>query len=390
MTDERLRDLLDERVADLEPTDLGEGAWRAARRVRRRRAATTAAAAVAAVVLALVVVRPTGEDGGPVRPVQPVGTPTASGAVDADVERGGEHRGAPTWWAPDVAGEAGLPVLDGTPFPAEIDLADGAPAHRPGVEAVAVFEVAGEGAGPGRVVVVGTDRTSYSLDVARLDPVTDEEGNVLSPLGEESLSPDGRHVFFVQERSLEVYDLREGTWDSYETVPWLAEGARWISATEVWAPGELGPPDGTGTTYDVTGAEPVTPLPSLPRVRDVVDEPYGPVRTSSGGGVAQAEYLADPVTAPDGRSEGSADALAARVGSGDVHLLVMPGQGGRWKACCPVVGWLDDRTVLLQSRSGSAGILAWRVGTPDLRRVSRLVGWAPGDEVPIGSFADPS
>lgn len=389
MTDERLRDLLEEQVADLEAADLADAAWRDARRIRRRRAATGAAAAVAAVVVAVVVVRPVGDDGGPVRPAG-TPSPTASTAVDARVERGGDHRGAPTWWAPDVAGESGLPALDGTPFPAQIDLAAGAPAHRPGVEAVAVFEVAGEGAAPGRVVVLGTDRTSYSLDVARLDPVTDEQGNVLTPLVEESLAPDGRHVFFVQDSSLEVYDLAAGTWESYDTVPWLAEGARWISDTEVWAPGELGPPDGTGTTYDVTGAEPVTALPTPPRVHDVSDEPYGPVRTSDGGGVAQAEYLADAVTGPDGSAAASLDAVAARVGGGDVHLLVTPGQGGRWKSCCPVVGWLDDRTVLVQSRSGSAALLAWRVGTPDLQRVSRLVGWVPGDEVPVGSFADPS
>ena len=51
MTDQRLRDLLEERVADLPVTDLVDGAWDRARAVRRRRAAVAGAAvAVLAVV----------------------------------------------------------------------------------------------------------------------------------------------------------------------------------------------------------------------------------------------------------------------------------------------------------------------------------------------------
>ncbi|MCX6400893.1 MAG: hypothetical protein NTX33_13315 [Propionibacteriales bacterium] len=388
MTDQRLRDLLHEHVADLAPTDLGARAWQGARRTRQRRAAGVAGAAVATVVVVAGSLAIAKDDGG--SPADPAPTPTTEQSTVGSpvVEPGADYRGAKTWWAPPSAEERNLPILGGTPLPDEIDLAPGAPAHPAGMRAVAVFELAGESGAPGRVVVVGADRTSYSLDVGRLDPVTDEVGNVFQPLGEESLAPDGRHVFFVQKSALEVYDLITGAWATYETVPWLAESARWISATEIWAPGELGSPDGTGTTYDVTGAEP-TSVPTDPRVWDTSDEPFGPVRESAGGGVAQAMFLAEPATGPTGGPVGGTDALAARTGDDEVHLLVAPGfDDGRWKGCCPVVGWLDDETVLLQSRSNESRILAWRVGTPDLQRVSRLVGWEPGQESAVGSFAD--
>lgn len=389
MTDQRLRDLLRDHVADVEPVDLGTRAWAGARLARQRRAAVVAGAAVATVAVVAGSLALAKDDGG--SPADPAPTPTTeqSAVGSPVVEPGADYRGAKTWWAPPSAEERNLPLLGGTPLPDEIDLAGGAPAHRPGKRAVAVFEIRGDSVAPGRVVVVGTDGASYSLDVGRLDRVTDEEGNALSPLTQESLAPDGQHVFFIQDSSLEVYDLTTGKWATYETVPWLAESARWISDVEVWAPGELGSPDGPGTAYDVTGSGRDTTLPEVPRVWDTADEPWGPVRVSAGGGVAQAAFLADAASDPKGVPMGGLDALAARVDDGDVQLLVMPGpDDGRWKGCCPVVGWLDDRTVLLQSRSNESRILAWRVGTADLQRVSRLTGWTPGEEVPVGSFAD--
>lgn len=393
MTDQRLRDLLHEQVAELEPSDLSGAAWAGARRIRQRRVAVVAGSAVAVVAVvagSLVLAR---GDGG--EPTDPAPTPTTEQSVQsASVEPGRDYRGAKTWWAPSSAAEKDLPLLRGTPLPDEIDLAEGAPAHPAGVRAVAVYQLAGESVAPGRVVVIGADRTSYSLDVGRLDRVTDEQGNAQSALTQESLAPDGKHVFFVQDSSLEVYDLMKGSWSSYDIVPWMGEQALWLNSAEVWTPGELGPPDGVGTTYDVTGSgiDSSSGGPDVPRVWDTSDEPFGPIRVSRKDGAAQAMFLAEPATGPTGGPVGGTDAVAARVGTvegEDVHLLVMPGlDEGRWKGCCPVAGWLDDETVLLQSRSGTSRILAWRVGTPDLQRVSRLVGWEPGEEVPVGSFAD--
>lgn len=389
MTDQRLRDLLHEQVADLESTDRSAAAWAGARRIRQRRITVVASAAVATVAVVAGSLVLTKGDGG--EPTDPAPTPTTERSVQSSsVEPGRDYRGAKTWWAPSDAAEKDLPLLRGTPLPDEIDLAEGAPAHPTGVRAVAVYQLSGESAAPGRVVVIGTDGASYSLDVGRLDPVTDEQGNALTPLMAESLAPDGKRVFFIQESSLEVYDLTTGTWATYATVRWLAEGARWISATDIWAPGELGRPNGIGTTYDAAGGSPDTSWSAPRRVWDTSDEPFGIVRETQGGGVAQAMFLAEAALDPQGVSMGGLDAVAAKVNWGDVaHLLVMPGpDSGRWKGCCPVVGWLDDATVVLQSRSNTSRILAWRVGTPDLQRVSRLVGWEPGEEVPVGTFAD--
>ncbi|KRA31307.1 MULTISPECIES: hypothetical protein [unclassified Nocardioides] len=391
MTEERLKELFEERVADLHAPDLGAAAWTAARRTRRRWTAAVAVAAVAVIAVTAGVLT-VGRDGDPVDPVNTPQVLLPEAVADAVAEPGSDYRGAQTWWAPSVADEADLPELESLPYPPEISLAPGLPPHPAGVPAHAVYELSGDNPRPGRVVIVGHDGSTYSLDVGRLDPVTDEEGNALSPLTSESLAPDGEHVFFVQKSSLEVYDLTTGEWTTYDTVPWLAEQARWLSASEVWVPGELGRPDGVGTTYDVTGAGSGSSSLDLPRVWDTSDEPWGPIRSSRGDGAAQAMFLADEATGPDGRAMGGLDALAARVGPNegeDVQLLVMPGlDDGRWKGCCPVIGWLDDRTVLLQSRSNTSRILAWRVGTADLRRVSRITGWESGQEVPVGSFAD--
>lgn len=60
---------------------------------------------------------------------------------------------------------------------------------------------------------------------------------------------------------------------------------------------------------------------------------------------------------------------------------------GRWKQCCSVGGWLDIDTVLFESRHEDARVLAWRVGTPDVYRVSDVRGWTPGEESYVASFA---
>ena len=51
-------------------------------------------------------------------------------------------------------------------------------------------------------------------------------------------------------------------------------------------------------------------------------------------------------------------------------MLAFDLDGGRFKGCCPVLGWYDDHTVLV----GSNGIrvLAWDIETGDLFRVADL------------------
>ncbi len=140
-------------------------------------------------------------------------------------ERGGQYGGVPVWWAPTTDEEADLPQLTGSGLPEQIDLSEIAGEVPVGMRAAGLFQLWGEQ--PGQVVVVGADGASYSLDVSRLEPVTDG-GGLRPPVTQESLSPDGRYAFFVQERSLEVYDFDRATWT---TIPaeqrWTVESAEW-------------------------------------------------------------------------------------------------------------------------------------------------------------------
>ena len=47
---------------------------------------------------------------------------------------------------------------------------------------------------------------------------------------------------------------------------------------------------------------------------------------------------------------------------------------GRFKNCCPVAGWLDDDTVVYESRQTRAVLVSWRVGSHDFGLVSRIHG----------------
>ena len=59
------------------------------------------------------------------------------------------------------------------------------------------------------------------------------------------------------------------------------------------------------------------------------------------------------------------------------------GLGGRFKDCCPVAGWLDDDTVVYESKQTEPALVAWTVGTDRFRLVSRIKG-----QYFVASFAD--
>jgi hypothetical protein len=59
------------------------------------------------------------------------------------------------------------------------------------------------------------------------------------------------------------------------------------------------------------------------------------------------------------------------------------GHEGRFLQCCPVAGWLDDRTLVYESRQTNPALVAWTVGTDDFGLVSRIEG-----QYLLASFAD--
>lgn len=101
-------------------------------------------------------------------------------------------------------------------------------------------------------------------------------------------------------------------------------------------------------------------------------DPWGAI-ASTGDRVAQDVFLAGPV---DGTGVSNPEAVVVRTGDHVDVLTMWPmATATRQKGCCEVLGFLDDDTVLFASRSTEGyRLLAWRVGTPEVSLVSRLVG----------------
>ncbi|MCD4533866.1 hypothetical protein LRP67_07210 [Nocardioides sp. cx-169] len=384
MTTDRLRDLLHDQVSDVTTHDLSAAAWRHGQRIRRRRGIAvvggTAAAALAVTVGVSVLDEPAGRPAD-LSTTTPAPTPGPTAEPDprpTSSEPDARYAGAPVWVGPRPGEEADLPRLVGTGLPEEIDLSSGAPTAAGIGRAVGVLGVWPDG-DLSRVVAVGADGSSYAVPVEGvLERVADAGGNVGSALTSESLSPGGRRAFFVQERSLEVYDFATGEWTSIATPPFLAEGAIWLTDSEIWVPESLGAL--SGTSYGVNGSEPVPSMVkslglAWPGAAD--GEPFGPLRSSSRA-MAQSHFLSD------GR-----DAVVAVVGK-EPQVLVFDARSERWKGCCPVVGWAASGTVLFESRQEDARVLAWRVGSGDVRQVSRIIGWVAGQESYVASWSLPT
>jgi hypothetical protein len=389
MTTQRLHDLLEELVTDATPVDGIDSAWeRAVRTRRRRRLAAVAGTAVAVIALgAAILYRPDSVSTLPITtpsstptvttssPPPTTGSPLPSSPPDTT------YAGAGVWWSPTLAVEADLPWLeDDSPLPREIDLSEGAPDAAGSERAVAAFSVVElESGALRRVVLLAPDGSTRSLDTSRLGPVQDEQGNAgLSPLANGSLAPDGRHLFFVQNSSLELYEPATGSWRTIDTPDWLAEGARWLDADTIWVPAELG--GATGTTYGVDGRliSPRTVAEQETVVLGDDAQVYGPVKTG-GTGSAQSQVLAGPVEPVPAGNVSNPEAVVVRKGS-ELFALALHSAGSaplRSKGCCPVAGLLDANTAVFES---SGRLLAWRVGSPDVRRVTEVTGWTLGEE----------
>ena len=388
MTTQRLHDLLEELVTDATPVDGIDAAWeRAARTRRRRRLAAVAGTTVAALALGAVILnRPDPSSGPPV--TTPSVTPTVTTSPPPSTESplpsippDTTYAGAGVWWSPTLADEAELPWLeDDSPLPREIDLAEGAP-DAAGLEralaALSVFEL--ESGALRRIVLLAPDGSTRSVDTSRLGPVQDEQGNAgLSPLLSGSLAPGGRHLFFVQNSSLELYAPATGSWRTIDTPDWLAEGARWLDAGTVWVPAELG--GATGSTYGVDGRliSPRTVAEQETVMLGDDAQVYGPVKTG-GTSSAQTQVLGGPVEPVPAGNVSNPEAVVVKK-KGDLFALTLNSAGRaplRSKGCCPVAGLLDANTVVFES---SGRLLAWRVASHDVHRVTEVIGLTPGKE----------
>ncbi|HWM73052.1 MAG TPA: hypothetical protein VNQ53_04890, partial [Nocardioides sp.] len=246
MSEQRLKDLLGELVDDFQPPDgrRVDSAWDAARRRRRRSGILLAAGAVAVLLVGTTVL--VGSRTNDSAPPPDLGTPRPTPSAPEDTDRTPESRppdstykGTPVWWAPDATDESRLDQLESV-LPTTVDLSPGRPAVEPGEPALGVYTIQAGDGGPLRVVALSPDGSTAELPTEQLRANRDQDGNgaaLTPPNG--GLSPDGRHAFFAQQSSIELYDFGSGEWTTIDTPDWLAEGARWLDSDTIWVPNGL-------------------------------------------------------------------------------------------------------------------------------------------------------
>jgi len=373
MTQERLRELLRERVADETMPDYSLRAWRAARVVRRRRRLGAASGVVAATVaISAGIAAVDSTPPGPRKPAEPAATdvtptPTPDATPDATYE------GVPVWWSPDQFEEDALPAVDSA-LPAEIELA-GRP-EEPVDRALAAFA-------HGRsVTLVGADGAMHWVDLSRLQDVTKPNGYSYFPADASMLSPTGAYLAFLQPGQVAVYAVATGEWTDVDVSGGVIDVGgggglmlTWTGADEFVVSGPLG---GLGSRYDVTGRDlpgervgPVEPAFDWPPA-----QPYGRDVRSPRQVDAQSWGMGVPLPVRDAGSYVSDPEFL--VASGSVLAFMdrlTDGLSDRFKNCCPAAGWLDDSTVVYESRQALASrLVSWRVGTDEFGLVSRIQG----------------
>jgi len=384
MTEQRLRDLLHESVADVSTADLVDAAWVRAGRIRRRRVLAVGAGA-AAVVVAIVGTLALVDRPHPA-PQPPVTTDTGS-PTPMDDRADTKLGDYPVWWSPDAEAEASLPSLEPgrTELPPVIDLGALAVevADDPIDRALGAFAVFDDD-GVDRVLLLADDGSYRTLDVSSLSKVAKPNGYELDPETDSMLSPDGRTLMFPQDGHVMVFDLAAGSWRRIETGDDTTAYAMWISGEQIYLPptAEGGP----GPVLDVDGTrQGDANLGGVDASGLGRTSAYGRWRTGPDQ-VAQSFDMGQGIMAP----HGDLTPLEFLVVDGDQGRMVLaflwPGEI-RWLRCCPVAGWLDGHTVVYESRKTEPQLIAWTVGTHEFRVVSSLTGFTAGQEAYVASFA---
>ncbi|WP_109507820.1 hypothetical protein [Nocardioides speluncae] len=389
MTEHTLRDTLNDIAGDITGPDLVDRAWADATR-RRRRTQLAAVGAIAASVAVIAggaaVIGGTPDAApGPSHPPSstrsPSGSPSPlpSGQSQPDART---DEGDPVWFSPSVPEEPSLQWATQSVLPRTIDAGDVVHVGVGSGSAVAVVlvgDLSGE-YGPTRAVVVDRNGSHTALDIGRLEPAQDQDGNGAAPLPA-GLSPDGRHVAFTQNSSIEVYEFASAQWQSVDTPDWLAEGATWLDNETLWVPDVL---EGeVGSTYALDGRQTARDVPKPGGKPE--DGGYGPTKSNSAGWHAQSNYQVSAKLRP--RESVGFEALVVRRGEQRRILAYWPPYEGEGRGvqCCMAVGWLDEETVAYQSGDR---VLAWKLGADSHFQVAEITGVASGDEWYVATWAD--
>jgi hypothetical protein len=399
MTD-TLRDLLHESVADSEMPDVTDMAWAAGARARRRHTTTVVAGAVtASLVVAGSVWALDHREGS--RAGEPVTRPSATRSTTPSLPLSGqgkpdaEYLGTSVWWAPSVAEESSLAYTTG-PLPTTIDLLspDSGLVGDPIGRALAAFATYASNGSLSSVRVLGPDGLLRGIDLvpspgepSPVKPMRDPEGNLRVRAGSSMLSPSGEYLMFPQDGSIRLLRLKNQHWSTIYTGTHPTWDATWTEDDRIvlWSPDR---PHAHPPVYDVTGAR-------GPRAGATDDlnprwdsDPYGLPRRSLNGSLAQSYVAGAPVPQPRALhlSAGQSDWIG--VASAPDAILVLPQEAARQKECCQVAGWLDRDVLLYESRSNEGlRLLAWQQGTRNFWQVSRVVGWTPGEDTVVSSYA---
>jgi hypothetical protein len=377
MTDHDLRTLLRDQVADVTTTaDLSAGVWRTSHGARRRRSIGVVAGAAAATALVF--------GGLAIIDSQPSGPPGPAPAPAGPVSPDATYEGVPVWWSPDQNQELELEPVADSPLPERLGpftaMTMSATLRGPAIAAFGERQ---------NVYLHGRDGGARLLDVSHLRKVTKESGYRLSPLGDSMLSPSGEYLVFPQDGSLEVYAVAGDDWHTIDTGDALTAYVTWVDDRTLVLP--RGPFGASGPTVSVDGSPgaPVAIGVPDPGIDASAAQSYGRWRTD---GSSTAQSWGMGVLLPI-RDQGTAsylsgpEFLAATTEAGPQVLAFMDlasdGQSSRYKECCPVAGWLDETTVVYQSRQTTPVLVAWTVGTDQFRLVARL-----DEGYDVASFAD--
>ncbi|MEO6411570.1 MAG: hypothetical protein ABIO48_03205 [Pedococcus sp.] len=410
MTDRDLGALLERASEHLPEVDFAHGAWSAAvaERARRRRMAVGTLGAVAAAGLAVTAVQ---LGGSPTpKPIPAVSSTTT--ATTGTLSDGTAYAVMPL-----EGKEAQLPDFD-VGLPSVIDTgarATAFSADQPPQSVVAVYlRIDGEVFHP---VLVTADGKQVIVDKVSLVTTNDANGNSAMPIGPRAIG-GGRYVVFPQRDHVVRLDTQTGATVSYPVPSEHVEWAGWADDNgtivaraadhRAWAI------DGSEPGAEAVAADPAYQgkfrlaasadtrslwIGRYDETRSLVDQRSfaGPVLEVGQDTISTEQWAAtnaifdqNLTSAVIQRGNGPIyqGLIAVQANRGKARLLLAPenpdGQTGRFKGCCTVLGWADEKTVLYQS-VGSHGrwILAWNIYSGQVYEVSHLVTGAPDDPVSL-------
>jgi hypothetical protein len=386
MTEPDVRDLLAELADSVDGPDLANSAWDRAVHSRRRR--VVVAAGAAAVVLTVVAGAVYVNEREP--STQPA-VPSPKYDHTFGPLPGPELNGFTVQAAPELSAESGLPA-QASPLPASIDLSMPNPSaiDQPLTSVVAAFAIAkivGDDTQFDGVMLIGPNGELRHLDAARLRLVANPRGDAFLPFTAGSLSPDGTRLAFAQPDGIAVFDIPSGQWTDF-AVPDIEADALDLHWTADGASIRLGLTTVNADTGHATSDRIGSPLYAT----DLdVEYWWGPARANGAADARGAAYL-DEKMPLEGVDPNPPAVVVA--GGGFRSLLVIPDQQPRWKNCCAVSGWLDDRTIAYESTfseevgraSQITRVLAWDVLDGAVRLVTTVTG--SSDMLFRGSYAD--